>query len=367
MKIKVAIIQGYNTPYRNELFNLISDYEDIELTLLYISTKGEDRQWKDEIHTRFNELQVKCIVKQVSYVATLTKVDYIDFVKNIYRIKPDVVIFILCKYTILLNYCLFWKDVKLIHWSEATFVTAQKTDCFRKKYLQWHINLPKAFLFPGKLAKEYHEYCGFDLNNRTFYAPNSIDEIYTITHKELTEKYANIMPLKLLFIGSFVELKGFHIVCSVFKRLKINKYNIELHVAGDGPIKPIDNIINHGYLNKEEAIELYKSCHVFIMPSLRDCNPLSMIEAAKTGNVLIASMGVGNYPELINGNGYVFEIGNENSLYEQCIKLLSKSNQELLEMGKKSIELSSEISHKNTAQSFYNAIKFVRNNPKFGS
>lgn len=362
MKTRVVIIQGYNTPYRNELFNLISDYEDIDLTLLYISRRGEDRKWNDEMPTRFKEVQVQCDIKQISYVDTLTSVDYFDLVKKVYQIKPDVVISILCKYSILINYLIFWRAVKLIHWSEATLVTSKSVNCFNKKYLQWHFNLPKAFLFPGKMAREYHEYCGLGVENKTFYAPNSIDEIYTISEQEMVEKYARIKPLKLLFVGSFVELKGFHVLCSVFNILKTENYDFELHIAGDGPIKPPDTIFNHGYLNKDKAIELYKSSHVFIMPSLWDCNPLSLIEAAKTGNVLVASKGVGNYPELVNGNGYEFEIGNEDDLYGQLVKLLSKTSAELLEMGKKSIELASEISHLYSARSFYDAIKFATGN-----
>lgn len=359
MAIKVVIIQGYNTPYRNELFNLISDYEDIDLNLLYVEQKGENRKWQDAYQIRFKEVQVKCTIEPINYTESLSKLDYFDFIAKVIRLKPDVVISQLCKYTILINYLMLWKRVELIHWSEATIVTAKGINWFSKRYLQWHIDLPKAFIFPGKLAREYHEYCGLDVENKTFYAPNSVDKTYTISEIEMVEKFTNIKPLRLLFVGSFVELKGFYILCSVFNRLKSNNFDFELHIAGDGPIQPVDGIINHGYLNKEMSIELYKSCQVFIMPSLWDCNPLSLIEAAKAGNVLVASKGVGNYPELIKGNGFVFEIGNEDDLYEQCVKLFSYSNTELMAMGEKSIELSSGISHSNTAQSFYDAIKFV--------
>jgi len=57
MKKKVIIIQGYNTPYRNELFNLIADYEDIDLTLLYISQRGENKKWKDDLPTRLEKFK----------------------------------------------------------------------------------------------------------------------------------------------------------------------------------------------------------------------------------------------------------------------------------------------------------------------
>jgi glycosyltransferase involved in cell wall biosynthesis len=360
MKTKVVMIQPYNTPYRNELFNLISDYEDIDLTLLYISKRGEDRKWKDNLQTRFKEVQVKCKVRQINYVETETRLNYIDFIKKILLISPDVVIQILAKYAILINYVLFWKKVSLIHWSEATLVKENNINWFKKKkYLKWHLRLPKAFLFPGRLAKEYHEYCGFDLNNKVFYAPNSIDTLYTISEKELADKYANIQPIKFLFVGSFVEQKGFHLLNAVFNKLKKGNFNVELHVAGDGQVKPAEGIINHGFLTKEELVELYKSCHVFIIPSLADCNPLSLIEAAKTGNNLLVSKGVGNYPELVDGNGYIFEIDNEYDLFAQCMKIITTNKDDLLRMGKRSIELASEITHQNTAKSFYEAIKYV--------
>jgi glycosyltransferase involved in cell wall biosynthesis len=358
-KTKVVIIQGYNTPYRNELFNLISDYDDIDLTLLYISQKGLNKKWKDDLQTRFNEVQVKCKVRLASYEDRQTRLNYPDFIKKITALNPDVIISGLNKYTILSNYILFWKKVRLVHWSEATMVTERGINWYKRPYLRRHMGVPAAFLFPGKMAKEYHEFCGFDVNNRIFWAPNSVDDLYTVSEQQLENKYADIRPLKFLFIGSFVERKGFHTLKEAFKRLKASGYNFELHIAGDGPIRPSEEMINHGFLKKDETSLLYKDCHVFIMPSQWDCNPLSLIEAAKGGNVLLASRGVGNYPELINGNGYVFNVDDEDDLFIQCEKLLSAGQDELMKMGRKSIELASSISHRNTAEAFHDAIKFV--------
>jgi glycosyltransferase involved in cell wall biosynthesis len=359
MKKKVVLIQGYNTPYRNELFNLISEYKDIDFTLLYVEKRGENRKWKDELHTKFNEVQVNCKIIQVSYEDSVSKISYIDLIIKILKLNPDVIISQLGKYTILMHYVLFWKKSHLIHWSEATSVVAKNVNWFNKRYLQWHLSMPDAYLFPGKQAEEYHRYCGLPLQDNIFYAPNSVDADYKITEYDLLDKYSRINPLKILFIGSFVERKGFHLINSLYSKLKEQNAAIELHVAGDGPIKPVTGIMNHGFINKEDSIKLYKKCHIFIMPSLNDCNPLSVIEAAKTGNCLLVSRGVGNYPELVDGNGYVFEINDENDLFEQCNKLLLKTNNELLEMAKKSIDLAASISHQNSAQAFYNAIKFV--------
>jgi glycosyltransferase involved in cell wall biosynthesis len=358
-KLNVVIIQGYNTPYRNELFNLIADHDDIKLTLLYVSKRGENKKWQDALPTRFKEVQVHCKIHPQSYVDKKTKLNYFDFLWKIILLDPDVVISTLSKKTILLYYVQFWKKVRLIHWSEATLVTEHGNNWYKKHYLKWHLKLPMAFLFPGRLAKEYHEHCGFDLINKTFYAPNSVDEIYALSERELEEKFANIRPLKFLFIGSFVENKGFHLLNSVFRRLTDANYDIELHVAGDGPLRPAEGIIDHGFLKKDEIAALNKKCHAFIMPSLADCNPLSLIEAAKAGNILLASKGVGNHPELINGNGYIFEINNEADLFTQCIKVIQASKEDLLEMGKRSVELAADITHENTARAFYDSIQYV--------
>ncbi|MBN2400395.1 MAG: glycosyltransferase family 4 protein [Candidatus Aminicenantes bacterium] len=358
-RTRVLIIQGYNTPYRNELFNQIADYNDIDLTLLYISKRGSNKEWRDALPTRFKEVQVQCKIKQISYVDKESKLKYIDFLKKVVLLNPDVIISTLNKNTILINYIHFWKKLRLIHWSEANQVTERGINWFKKRYLKFHLNLPLAFLFPGRLAKEYHEHCGFDLKGNVFYAPNSVDEIYSITKKELENKFANITPLKILFVGSFVENKGFRILNSVFTRLLEAKYDIEFHVAGDGPLRPEEGIIDHGFLRKEEIAALNKKCHVFVMPSLADCNPLSLIEAAKAGNVLLASKGVGNHPELVNGNGYVFEIDNEDDLYAQCVKLLQANKDDLLTMGRRSVKLAAGITHENTARAFHDAIQYV--------
>jgi glycosyltransferase involved in cell wall biosynthesis len=359
MKKNVVIIQGYNTPYRNELFNSISEYEDIDLTLLYVEQKGENRKWQDELQTKFKEVQVKCHVKQINYEETRTALSYADLAHKIIVLNPDVVISQLNKITILIRYLLFWKKVALIHWSEATRITENDVNWFSKGYLKHHLNMPQAFLFPGRLAKEYHEYCGFSLDDKTFYAPNSVDDIYKITEKDLSGKFSCTNPVRFLFIGSFVERKGFHHLNEVVNRFKQENHPVEFHVAGDGPVRPSENIINHGFVTKQEALQLCKNSHVFLMPSLYDCNPLSLIEAAKTGNILIASKGVGNYPELIDGNGFITEIDSADSLYDQCVMLLSKRNGKLLEMAKRSIEISRNISHSNTAGAFHDAIQFV--------
>lgn len=356
MKKKVVIIQDYNTPYRNELFNRIAEYEDIDLTLLYVSQKSENRQWQDHLESRFREVQVNCSVQTVDFETIRTRLDYTDFIRKIWSLDPDIVISQLGKLTVLIRYSMFWKRVPLVIWSEATMITEGGRNWFEKPYLKHHMHLAKAFLVPGRMAREYLEYCGFELQNRMFNAPNSVDECYCIAESDFANKFTPHAPVRFLFVGSFVERKGFHLVNAVFRRLRQLRTDFEFHVAGAGPIEPAAGMIHHGFVTKNESLELYRNSHIFLMPSLWDCNPLSVIEAAKTGNVIVASDGVGNHPELINGNGFVFAANHEDELFQACKTLLEKSNAELEAMGRRSLALSEPISHEASARSFHEAI-----------
>ena len=192
-----------------------------------------------------------------------------------------------------------------------------------------------------------------------FFAPNSVDSLFNIEKKYIKLLFEERKKLKFLFVGSFISLKSFDTLNEAFDIL-LNKYpDIEFHIAGDGPLKPLDRAINHGFLTKEQAAELYRQSHVFIMPSLWDCSPLSVVEAAKCGCILLVSDGVGNFPELVTENGEVFKRGEIEAIIKAVEKIMEKSTDDLIKMAELSVQLSSTISHDNTSRAFYNAINFV--------
>jgi glycosyltransferase involved in cell wall biosynthesis len=356
----IVIIQQYNTPYRNELFNQISSYKDINLYLVYISQRSLDRKWTEEFAVDFKEIQIKCKIKHLSYENNFSQINYFDLISKMYAINPDIIISVLSRITIILKYTIFWKKVKLIHWSEVTMAAAQGKKYHQSMYESIHKNYPSAYIFPGRLAFDFHKLCGLGLNKENvFYAPNSVDNCFSITKEEIEIKFNNPFKLKLLYIGSFIKLKNFDGLLNAFNIVMEKFSNVEVHVAGDGPIKPGNNIINHGFISKDDSVELYKSCHVFIMPSIYDCNPLSVIEAAKCGCALLLSDGVGNYPELIDGNGYVFERGNTSAIVGSLEKILTSSMSELKTMALRSSDLSLAHEHQNSAGAFYDAINYV--------
>ncbi len=364
-KTKVVIIQDTISPNRNGLFNGLSKHDDIELFLLLVGDNTLDKKWTKELTGDYKKIQVQCSVKNVDYLKNIVKLNYIDLIKKLLQIRPDIIISQLTKQTILAKYVLLFKRTKLIYWSEATKNTEGNKNVLSKFYRRVHKNFAKAFIVPGFEAKMYFDYCGFNTQNRIFYTPNSVDDKFYIEEKSIIEKYTDFENDKrIVFIGSYVENKGILLLISVFNKLKKEYPELELHCVGDGPLKPLvegEGIINYGYLSSNDLIPILTKTHFFVLPSYKDCNPLAAIEALKLGNILVLSKGVGSYPDIINGNGVIFETGDELGLYNALKELLNKTKEELILMGLKSKMISDSISHKNSAESIYNAITYVRN------
>lgn len=360
MKTKnVIIFQPYITPYRNQLFNEINNFEDINLHILYIDKKSEDRKWIDILKINFREHQIKCKIKKISYERNKSYVNIFHLIKILIRIRPHIIISPLNKYIIIIKYILFFYNIKFIHWSEATLITENGLDCYKKFPYHLHKDIINAFIFPGRLSLEYHKFCNFKILNNYFIAPNSIDDIFKIDIKEIDEKFDSLEIYKFIFVGSFITLKGFELLNIAIDKVKENHKNFEIKIYGAGPIKPNNYFINMGFLSKEEMANEYKKAHVFILPSLWDCNPLSAIEAAKCGCILLLSDGVGNYPELIFENGFTFSRNSIDDIVNNINKIFELKFSDLKRMSMNSINQSLNFNHIYSANIFYNAIQYV--------
>jgi glycosyltransferase involved in cell wall biosynthesis len=124
-------------------------------------------------------------------------------------------------------------------------------------------------------------------------------------------------------------------------------------IAGDGPLR--SSIINFAKYNEldvrlmgqctaEVMVELYAAANVFLLPSLSDPNPLSVIEAAWAGLPLAVSKYVGNHPELVEEgvNGVVFDTLDKENVIENLGKVLSWGSDKLVTAGQRSYELAKE-------------------------
>jgi glycosyltransferase involved in cell wall biosynthesis len=82
-----------------------------------------------------------------------------------------------------------------------------------------------------------------------------------------------------------------------------------------------------------------------------------VIEALKSGMIILVSKGVGSYPEYANGNGFSFEVNSVDSIIEAIEKILSLELPYLIKMSSISYQLGQSITAKNSAFAFNQAIK----------
>jgi glycosyltransferase involved in cell wall biosynthesis len=363
-KIKTFIIQPFNTPYRNGLFNEISKLDNIELSIIYENRFSENRKlWILDESRYFAEIQLRTFIHKIDYYTNLSFFDPIQVIYILIKYRPEVIIASPTYLGIFLSYFKRLFGFKLIYWSESTYVV-EKGNKFKRKHLNFIKNIDN-IIVPGKLAKEYILYASDQklLGIPFFFAPYSVDEsVFKISENELIQKFNRIDCLKISFIGSYVELKGFNFLLEAIKILnkKNNSRKIEFYFIGDGPLKDqlqnIQNVHSLGFKQKNAIAEFLIKSHILILPSLQDCNPLVIIEAAKTGNIILCSDGVGNYPEMVDKNGYIFKRGSAEEIINVLQHVISLTNSQLLKLAQRSIELSININHKNTAKLFLKAI-----------
>jgi glycosyltransferase involved in cell wall biosynthesis len=124
-----------------------------------------------------------------------------------------------------------------------------------------------------------------------------------------------------LFVGRLSAEKGIQTLLSAFE----NKSK-PLFIVGDGPLKHLaeahaqkhENIQYLGTKTPLEVRALMHECNALIFPSeWYEGMPMTIIEALSTGTAVIAS-NLGAMQEMISNdkNGYLFEKGNAESLYQ---------------------------------------------------
>ena len=212
-------------------------------------------------------------------------------------------------------------------WMELYRLGPRPRSRLKRAVLRWLMNRYSRFVVPGSDAVLTVERQGYGNAARCILLPNLVDECRFAPSRlrdqgpsRIASNHLAKSPGRLLAIcpARLIPEKG---IVPFLKALtpEILK-GWDLVFIGDGPLRLsieneicVKNLQDHvriaSTLAYDEMPSVLALADLFVLPSLRDQNPLAVVEALWSGLPILLSSRVGNYPEAINvrENGWGFD------------------------------------------------------------
>jgi glycosyltransferase involved in cell wall biosynthesis len=152
-------------------------------------------------------------------------------------------------------------------------------------------------------------------------------------------------PHNIVFAGRLTETKGIDLLVAAFNEAKTERnsdWQLTLIGSGDMQVKGNDHIKVKGFMSGAELAADCANWGIFCLPSRYEPWGVVVHEFAMCGLPMICSDAVGAGDALVmeGHNGYVFESGSKDALKKVLLRMMSKSDEELLLMSERSHELS---------------------------
>lgn len=269
LKLKISVLDSDYTPghvtvltdrYVREIVDSF-EYLSIHSFVSYFSFFGKNRYSRNMFYYILNPFLLKLTGRMI-YKKILDRISGSDFVILI----DNDMSFLFPKR----------KSAKLIATNHALFGGATEFYNVVKNPLSFW-RLIDAFIFLSR-DKEKIQKC----DKPYFVLPNGVD-----VDKYLPLYKNNRLP-KFIFFGRISREKGISLILEIWNKVE-HKELAELHIAGDGPLKPLVseykamNFYYHGKMPDEEIIKFIQSGDVLLYPSLKDNFPLVVLESLSCG------------------------------------------------------------------------------------
>ncbi len=250
----------------------------------------------------------------------------------------------------------------ILFWSESHLQSMRRTDWVTEKLRALFLRLYDGFAVPGKWAAEYVRNDCPDAP--VYHLPNTVDERVfrdqVLACRSTKDRIRNDLGIPkgkkiLLLPARLTHEKGIIPFLTAISSLKPSvAQRFTLLIAGDGPLRkaisswtdqhPWIDVRLAGHLEEQELVKAYAVADTFILPSLSDPNPLSVIEALWAGLPVILSDRVGNHPEALSSgvNGWLFDPTSKSALCNVIADWATLSDSELQSRGQASATIAQD-------------------------
>ena len=153
--------------------------------------------------------------------------------------------------------------------------------------------------------------------------------------------------LRIVYLSNLMKEKGILDVLSAFSLLKEQGIHFRADIAGkiedESKVEIEERLENlkdyvtyHGIVQGQSKVDLLKKSNVFILPTFykMEGQPIALIEAMATGNIVITTKHAG-IPDIISvDNGFFVEPQAPNNISEQLLKINNNLEQQVLKISK---------------------------------
>ena len=222
------------------------------------------------------------------------------WIKFLDEFKPEIVhghlkvgiFMLLCKKSVKLYYTVHSDVKRLVNIWGRRFV-------LETKILSRYKNM-MIFSLHANMTNDIKKY--FDAGNRVVFLENCADIEYFSKKRNVDEYYRELNIDENSFIvghiGRFVEAKNHMRLIDIFEKVIEIKRNAELILIGDGELKQKavqyvgeKNLTEHVHFlgQRSDIPELLQLMDVFVMPSINEGFPITVIEAQAAGTYVVVS------------------------------------------------------------------------------
>jgi glycosyltransferase involved in cell wall biosynthesis len=342
---KIGVLTTHPIQYQAPMHKKLDDMYDLDVYFSHNESKQEKKksafgvefEWPKEILEGYSYSYLKNIAKNKS-VSTFFGCNTPEIIKKIKENKYDAFI-VHGWYTLS-----YWQAILACNYYHIPIMV--RTDSTLNEFRPYFVKLLKkifyrllinrfdAFLSVGIKNKEYLIYYGAD-TERIFFSPHFVDATYFTP--ENIDNISRKKVIRLLFVGSLINIKRPLDIIYAASKLKNQDINLEINYVGSGNLT--DKIVQEakacqvqvnmiGFLNQNELIKEYMSNDIFILPSQEESWGLVVNEAMMVGIPVIATTGVGCAADLIveGVTGELYNSGDIDQLARKISKISNNSN-----------------------------------------
>lgn len=364
----IAIITNMPTPYRRKQFENYSKY--FNLTIYYCTKLENDRFWTFKNSKGVTEVFLKGLsIMNIHFNPGIIKI--------IFNNRYDFFIVGGFSYPTVLISVVILRILRK-KWVMISDGISPKKAMNEK----WFVKIFKKFFLRGATAyfingtasrknfrsygihgdKIFNQYMTVDVNNFIKKQTKGLE-----IREEIRSLY-NIKSNSILlnYTGRLISKKGIADLINAIKILNM-KHDLFLFIIGEGiyraELKKIskeinDRVIFTGHVEPSELYKYYYASDIFVLPTLDDPWGLVVNEAMACQLPVIVTDAAGCSVDLIKNNGFVTKAGDVKELVDALEKLIDSEKRKLF--GKKSREIISKWTYKESTYSFREMIEFLK-------